>query len=103
MRASFLLGNGAMLNGMARWIKAAAPARRVIGVSAVGADAMEKSWHGKTLVTSPRADTIADGIAVRVPIPAAVHDMQGLVDGVILVTDAPIATLMDWAVPLEAL
>lgn len=40
------LGNGAMLNGIARWLKAASPATRVIGVSSVGADAMEKSWRG---------------------------------------------------------
>lgn len=88
------LGNGAMLNGMARWIKAAAPATGVIGVSAVGADAMEKSWRGKIFITSPRADTIADGIAVRVPIAEAVDDMQGLVDDVLLVSDAHIATAM---------
>lgn len=84
------LGNGALLNGMARWIKAASPATRVLGVSAVGADAMEKSWRGKTIVTTESANTIADGIAVRVPIPEAVSDMQGLVDDVLLVTDAHI-------------
>ena len=88
------LGNGALLNGMARWIKAASPATRVLGVSAVGADAMEKSWRGKTIVTSQSADTIADGIAVRVPVPEAVDDMQGLVDDVLLVTDSHIVTAM---------
>lgn len=88
------LGNGALLNGMARWIKAASPATRVLGVSAVGADAMEKSWRGKTVVTPKNAETIADGIAVRVPIPEAVDDMQGLVDDVLLVTDAHIVTAM---------
>ena len=33
------LGNGALLNGMARWLKAAAPATEVVGVSAAGAPA----------------------------------------------------------------
>lgn len=88
------LGNGALLNGMARWIKAASPATRVLGVSAVGADAMEKSWRGKTIVTTDNADTIADGIAVRVPILEAVRDMQGLVDDVLLITDAHIIQAM---------
>jgi peptide deformylase len=88
------LGNGAMLNGMARWIKAASPATRVLGVSAAGADAMEKSWRGQTIITPDAADTIADGIAVRVPIPEAVNDMQGLVDDVLLINDAHIIEAM---------
>jgi threonine dehydratase len=88
------LGNGAMLNGMARWIKAASPATRVVGVSAIGADAMEKSWRSKTIVTPDTADTIADGIAVRVPIPEAVNDMQGMVNDVLLITDVHIIEAM---------
>ncbi len=88
------LGNGALLNGMARWFKAASPATHVLGVSAVEADAMEKSWRGKTIVTSETANTIADGIAVRVPIPEAVADMQAMVDDVLLVTDDHIIQAM---------
>ena len=88
------LGNGALLNGMARWFKAASPVTRVLGVSAVGADAMEKSWRSKTLIAPDTADTIADGIAVRVPIPEAVNDMQGMVDDVLLITDAHIIEAM---------
>jgi peptide deformylase len=88
------LGNGAMLNGMARWIKAASPATRVLGVSAIGADAMEKSWRNNTSITPESADTIADGIAVRVPIPEAVSDMKGLVDDVLLISDAHIIEAM---------
>ena len=84
------LGNGAMLTGMARWIKAASPATRVIGVCARGADSMEKSWREQRLIVHSRADTIADGIAVRVPIPEAVQDMQGIVDDVLLIDDAHI-------------
>ncbi len=88
------LGNGALLGGMARWFKAASPVTRVLGVSASGADAMEKSWRGKTIVTSQTADTIADGIAVRLPIVEAVADMQGLVDDVLLIDDAHIVEAM---------
>ncbi|MDB5846993.1 MAG: hypothetical protein JWP29_745 [Rhodoferax sp.] len=88
------LGNGALLNGMARWIKATSPATRVIGVSAVGADAMERSWRSGSLVSNARVDTIADGVAVREPIAEAVADMRGLVDDVILVDDATLVTAM---------
>jgi threonine dehydratase len=88
------LGNGAMLSGMARWFKAAAPGVRVLGVCATGADAMEQSWRGKAVVTRATADTIADGIAVRVPVPEAVNDMQDLVDDVLLASDAHIIEAM---------
>jgi threonine dehydratase len=88
------LGNGAMLNGMARWLKAVVPDTRVMGVSAEGADAMEKSWRHQKLISRLSANTIADGIAVREPIAEAVADMQGLVDDVLLVKDAHIVDAM---------
>jgi threonine dehydratase len=88
------LGNGALLNGMGRWIKAASPATRVLGISASGADAMEKSWRQKQIVTTTQANTLADGIAVRVPIPEAVNDMQAIVDDVLLITDVHIIEAM---------
>lgn len=85
------LGNGAMLNGIARWFKAASPATRVLGVCAANAPSMAQSWRQHTIIETPTADTMADGIAVRVPIPAAVQDMQGLVDDVLLIDEAHIA------------
>jgi threonine dehydratase len=88
------LGNGAMLTGIARWVKAARPATRVIGVQATGADAMEKSWRSGTVVIRDRVETIADGIGVRVPVPEALDDMKGLVDEVVLVTDDHIRAAM---------
>jgi threonine dehydratase len=88
------LGNGAMLTGIARWAKAAKPGIRIIGVQAVGADAMEKSWRHRTLVFPPSVATIADGIGVRVPISEAVDDMQGIVDDVHLVDDSAIIAAM---------
>lgn len=81
------LGNGALLTGVARWVKAHSPLTQVVGVSARGADAMERSWREERLVDRPRVQTIADGIAVRVPVPEAVQDMRGLVDDVVLVDD----------------
>jgi threonine dehydratase len=88
------LGNGAMLNGVARWFKAASPATSVYGVCARGADSMEKSWRAQKVFETQTTNTIADGIAVRVPIPEAVSDMQGIVDDVLLVDDAHIVEAM---------
>jgi threonine dehydratase len=81
------LGNGAMLTGIGRWMKAASPHTKIIGVQSAGADAMEKSWRTGKLVFPDRICTIADGIGVRVPIAEAVADMTETVDDVLLVED----------------
>lgn len=88
------LGNGALLTGVGRWIKAVAPEVRVIGVCSEGADAMAASWALGRAVDRPRVDTIADGIAVRRPVPEAVADMPGCVDDLLLVSDAAIEQAM---------
>ena len=82
------LGNGALLNGIGRWVKAHRPGTRVIGVAAAGAPAMERSWRAGRVVELDRIQTVADGIGVRVPVPEAVADMRGIVDDVLLVEDA---------------
>ncbi len=81
------LGNGALLTGVGRWIKAHAPGTRVIGVCSEAADAMAVSWREGRVIERRDARTIADGIAVRLPVPEAVQDMQGCVDDVLLVSD----------------
>ena len=88
------LGNGALLTGVARWIKAHSPETRVIGVSSVHARAMHDSWKAGRIIESTDARTIADGIAVRIPIPEAVWDMNGIVDDVFLVEEASILLAM---------
>jgi len=81
------LGNGAMLNGIARWTKAHRPEIHTVGVAAAGAPAMEHSWRAGEPITLDQMTTIADGIGVRVPVPEAVADMRGVVDDVLLVDD----------------
>jgi threonine dehydratase len=88
------LGNGALLTGTGRWIKAHAPAVRVIGVCAAGADAMAVSWQQGRTVDRDATNTIADGIAVRRPIPQALADMRGSVDDVLLVDEQAIEHAM---------
>jgi threonine dehydratase len=88
------LGNGALVNGIGTWIKAHRPAARVIGVCASGAPAMEKSFRAGQVIVTPEAGTIADGIAIRVPVPEAVADMRGLVDDVLVVNDETILRAM---------
>lgn len=88
------LGNGAMLTGIARWIKAVRPETQVIGVQSKGADAMARSWREKRLIIAESVNSIADGIAVRVPLPEALQDMESIVDDVVVVDDASIIRSM---------
>ncbi|MGH9360797.1 MAG: threonine ammonia-lyase, partial [Thermoanaerobaculia bacterium] len=88
------LGDGSLLAGIARWLKAHQPVTRMIGVCASGAPAMERSWRSGRLQETERADTIADGIAVTSPFPEALADLTGLVDKVLLVEDETILEAM---------
>ena len=88
------LGDGSLLAGIARWVKAHRPATRVIGVCASGAPAMERSWRSGRWQETERADTIADGLAVTSPYPEALADLTGLVDDILLVEDETIVEAM---------
>jgi len=88
------LGNGALLAGVATVLRARLPSARVVAVAARGAPAMLRSLEaGRPLAGGP-VDTIADGIAVRVPVPEAVADLAGLVDELRLVDDDDLVRAM---------
>ncbi|MGZ8411985.1 MAG: pyridoxal-phosphate dependent enzyme, partial [Gemmatirosa sp.] len=61
---------------------------------AAGAPSMARSLREHRVVETPTVDTIADGIAVRVPVPQALDDLRGVVDEVVLVDDATILEAM---------
>jgi threonine dehydratase len=88
------LGDGSLLAGIARWVKAHRPETRMIGVCASGAPAMERSWRSGKLVDLGRADTIADGLAVSRPFPEALADLSGSIDDILLVEDAAMIEAM---------
>ena len=77
-----------------RWVKAHQPAAQMIGVCASGAPAMERSWRAGQVQELERAETIADGIAVRIPLPEALADIMGLVDDILLVEDDTLVAAM---------
>jgi threonine dehydratase len=81
------VGDGALVGGVARWVKAHRPATRIVGVAPAGAPAMERSWRAGRAQALELADTIADGISVQSPFAEAVTDMIGLVDEMLLVQD----------------
>lgn len=88
------LGNGAMFNGVAGVMKDRSPGTRMVIVQAAGAPAMTESWRTGSLVAHDRIETVADGIGVRVPVPQALEDMDGLVDEAVLVGEDSIIEAM---------
>jgi threonine dehydratase len=88
------LGDASLIIGIGTWIKRFSPATKVIAVCAAGAPAMELSWRAGKPVSTETLDTIADGIAVRVPIPEALAAMRTTVDDVMLVTDDDLIAAM---------
>lgn len=88
------VGNGALITGMGTWMKAFAPHTRVIGVCASGAPAMAESWRARERLATRNANTIADGIAVREPVPRALDDMLLVVDDMLLVEDGDLIDAM---------
>ncbi len=103
------LGDGALITGIAAWIKDRSPRTKIIGVCPEATPAMLHAWReargmaqvpgllrtshssqdGRPLAeeSNQSAHTIADGIEVRVPVQASIEKMKNLVDDIVLVND----------------
>ena len=88
------VGDGALITGVACWIKHYAPPTRIVGVCASGAPCMALSWRARKPVSTERSDTIAEGIEVRVPVPESVARLVALVDDILLVGDEDLLQAM---------
>lgn len=88
------LGGGALATGVGHVLKELAPHVEVVCVQALGAPALAYSWRRRRVVTTPSADTIADGVAGRFPIPAVLDDLLLVADDVVLVREESIVAGM---------
>src|SRR5262249_54894568 len=91
------VGDGALITGVASWIKEHSPGTKIVGVCASGAPAMVESWRNGRIAKKKSTETIADGIAVRVPIAKAIDRIRNLVDEMVLVDDACLIGAMQLA------
>jgi threonine dehydratase len=87
------VGDGALITGVATWVKEHSPQTKVIGACATGSPAMVHSWRAGEAI-STEAATIADGIAVSAPVARSVERMRALVDDMVLVDDAQLLDAM---------
>ena len=81
------VGDGALVSGIACWLKHVRPQTRIVGVCASGAPAMARSFGAGHVVSTPDANTIATAIAISEPIPEALARVLALVDEIVLVDD----------------
>lgn len=86
------LGDGALITGIACWLKTVSRRTRVIGVCASGAPAMAESFRQGRPITDRGTGTIATAIAITEPIPQSLARVRALVDDVVLVDDDDLRT-----------
>jgi threonine dehydratase len=81
------IGDGALIAGVACWLKHSRPDARVIGVCAAGAPAMAQSFAARRVITTAETNTIATTLAISEPIPESLARLIALVDEIVLVSD----------------
>jgi threonine dehydratase len=80
------VGDGSLATGVGGWLKARSPQTRVVAVVASRAPSMQRSLEAGRPVEVPSA-TIADGMAIHLPVPAAVELLPRCIDELIAVDD----------------
>lgn len=81
------MGDTALIRGVAAAAKQMRPEVKVVGVQAERAPSYFLSWKQGTAVPTETCDTIADGLATRMPDPGNVHSIREVVDDIRLVSD----------------
>jgi threonine dehydratase len=101
------VGDGALITGVAAWIKDRCPGTQIIGVCPEATPAMLHAWRETRGIPQPpgvlhpppsawsapethmnqSTHTIADGIEVRMPVQESVEKMKNVVDDIVLVND----------------
>lgn len=88
------VGGGSIAAGVAVVIKAMSPDTRLIGVQSENAPAMHHAWHTGEERPFVVSQTVADGLAVRVPVDYTLAFLRELVDDMLLVSEADIFEAM---------
>jgi threonine dehydratase len=88
------IGGGSGAAGILTVVRAVAPQVKVIGVQAERAPAVYLSWKDGSAVSTDSADTIADGLATRVPFELPFSLIKDTIDDIVTVTEEELA----WAV-----
>jgi threonine dehydratase len=90
------IGNGSGICGLISARDALNLKTKIIGVVSEGADAYARSFAARRVVPTDRADTFADGIATRVPVPESLDVILRGAEKVVTVSDQEIAEAVRW-------
>ena len=85
------VGGGSQAVGALTVARELAPRLEIYGVQAAGASAIHDSWHAGRRMTTPRADTFAEGVATRATYDLTFPALRAGLAGFVTVTDAEIA------------
>ena len=85
------IGGGSGACGLITVRNALGSKARIIGVGAVNADAVYRSWRGPQRVVGDKADTFAEGIATRVTFDLTFDIYKKYLDDFILLTEQELA------------
>lgn len=95
------VGNGSLIKGIAEQVKRESPRTTIVGVVADGAPSMAQALQGQSWDESATVETLADGLAVRIPIPDIVRELRSLVDKVWLIPESKILPAVKTLMELE--
>jgi len=84
------IGLGSGISGVCIVAKKLSPSTRIIGVQAKKAPAVCLSWREKKIVTTESANTVADGLATRVPATLTLEIINRFVDDIVLLSEQEI-------------
>jgi threonine dehydratase len=88
------IGCGSGIAGLIAARDALGLATRIVGVVSTAANAYARSFRAGAIVETATANTMADGMAVRVPVPAAFEVIRRGAEDVVEVDDAAVAAAM---------
>lgn len=82
------VGGGSLAAGVTTVFKALSPSTRIVAVQAENAPAFHNAWHTGQFAPMAASETIADGLATRVPVRYTLSMMEELDDFVLVSEDA---------------
>ena len=86
------VGGGSLAAGMGLVFRALSPHTRLIGVQSANAPALYRAFHSGRMLEAPVTESIADGLATRVPSPATVAILRDTLDDMVEVDEAELHT-----------
>ncbi len=88
------IGLGSGLSGACLAAEGLGKKTRLIGVQAAQADSVVQSWREGRMISTPSAETIADGLATRVPAEMTMEIMRRRVDEMVTVSEQELAAAL---------